>query len=101
MYWSNGEQQIVKSGKTKHWIIHTISIDFGTRRFKMDKLFLKNEKFEFTFYMQSNEMNIFINVQMIAWSGWLHVQSWCMFTALLYSSIDGLCIHIQKMGRRE
>lgn len=41
----------------------------------MDKLFLKNEKFEFTFYMQSNEMNIFINVQMIAWSGWLHVQS--------------------------
>ena len=59
----------MKSGKTKHWIIHTISIDFGigenilTRRFKMDKLFFfKNEKFELTFFMQSNVMNSFINV---------------------------------------
>ena len=64
MYWSNGEQQIVKSGKTKHWIIHTISIDFGIgENILTDKLFFKrNEKFELTFFMQSNVMNSFINV---------------------------------------
>lgn len=96
MYWSKGEQQIVKSGKTKHWIIHTISIDFGTRRFKMDKWKI------WIYILYAIKLNeYFINVQMIAWNGWLHVQSWCMFTALLYSSIDGLCIHIQRSRKWE